>query len=85
MKGGVCKSGGGSTRSGDRWKVDAQTLLIFNNSEQTKRKMDGPTNGTMGRGIKQVVAHWVYVVQLKIYPEFPSPSKKEVLVNLHPF
>jgi hypothetical protein len=38
-----------------------------------------------GRGIKKLVAHWVYVVQRQIYPEFAFLLKKESLVNLRPF
>ena len=36
---------GGKSSTQARWKVDAQPLLIFKNSESTKRKMDERDNG----------------------------------------
>ena len=40
--------------------------------------------GDNGKGIRQIFAHWVYVVQRLIYPEFASPNI-EVFVNRRPF
>lgn len=71
----VWKSG---SRSGAQWKVGGQTSLIFHKG----RGNNG--GGDNGKGIRQIFAHWVYVVQRKIYPEFASPNM-EVFVNLRPF